>query len=90
MNAAGEWKSITTAPKDGTEILIVMPGGQSDHFHVMYWCSEEERWCSRYTAYLRITEKELAACYLLPMWAEINDPPSSLCAGPGIVQERTE
>lgn len=84
MNATSEWRAMATAPKNGNEILIVLPGGHSDHYHVMYW-DGEEAWLSRYHDDYRITEAALAECHLMPMWAEIHDPPSSLCAGPGIV-----
>ena len=87
MSAAGEWKPIDTAPKDGTEILIVMPGGHSDHYHVVIWDDEERAWVSRYHDDWTLTDGQIAACHLLPMWAEINFPPSSLCApGFGIRQ----
>jgi hypothetical protein len=77
--AAGAWKPWTTAPKDGTEILLVLPGGHSDHYHAVCWDSGEDAWISRYHEDWKMTEESLRACHLLPMWAEINDPPSSLC-----------
>ena len=71
-----DWKPIETAPKDGTEILIALPGGHSDHFHVVFW--KDDAWNHRFSL-LRITEAAIQHCDARPSWVELDDPPGSLC-----------
>jgi len=80
-----EWNHISTAPKDGQEILICIPGGHSDSYYVVCWEPENEPpcWQSR-DGNTTLTVNSIERCYLQPMWMELPIPPSSLCAGPGI------
>ena len=77
---ANQWKHIGTAPKDGRDILVCLPGGMSDHFFPVCWNDEDGVWECRWHQTMRLTEEEIARCYLQPMWMEIPTPPSSLCA----------
>lgn len=73
-----DWKPIETAPKDGREILLVMPGAMSDHFHVVIW--NNGAWRSRFDDnQVCITENDIVRCYSRPYWVELDDPPTSLC-----------
>lgn len=72
------WKPITTAPKTGKEILIVLPGAHSDHFYVVHW--KDNAWRSRFSGNsICITENDIRKCYTRPSWVELDDPPGSLC-----------
>lgn len=72
------WQPIETAPKDGTEILLAMPGGMSDHFYVVYW--HAGAWRSRFDENrVTITDKAISRCYLRPCWVKLDPPPTSLC-----------
>lgn len=76
------WQDINTAPKDGTEILICMPGGQSDHYYVVFWDHDSETWQSRDSDEILLTTEDINACHLRPMWCELEPCPSSLCFTP--------
>lgn len=85
------WQPIETAPKDGTDILICMPGGMSDHYYPVCWAepdpedAEDElretgpAWQCRWKLDMILTEDQIARCHLRPMWQELTAPPTSLC-----------
>jgi hypothetical protein len=99
------WKPIAEAPKDGSDILLCIASGSSDKFYHVYW-SQEDRWDEATQCMVtdefwqetgagerqRFTDAKLAGCYLLPMWCEIDPPPSSLSRDgivyPGYVERR--
>ncbi len=81
---------MSTAPKDGTDILICMPGGQSDHYYPVHWNAEPDDedqsmgirtpcWQCRWELGMFLTEDQIERCHLAPMWQHLTAPPSSLC-----------
>ena len=81
--ASMKWQPMAAAPKDGTEILLCTPGGQSDHYHAVFWDDDEAgpAWYSRYHDDWCLTEQELSEYHLAPMWRDLEPPPTSLCSG---------
>lgn len=53
-----DWKPIDTAPKDGRDILICMPGGQSDHYYPVCWDDETGSWTCRYGDLVTLRDSE--------------------------------
>lgn len=82
------WQPIETAPKDGTEILICMPGGQSDHYYIVCWSDDFRYWQNRSSendglpGVGDLTERDIQSCHLKPMWCHLEPPPTSLCFKP--------
>jgi hypothetical protein len=80
MSKAGDkhwdWQPIETAPKDGSRILISLPGGHWDDFYVVRW--EEGNWMPTGEG-KAITEQRILRCYTRPSWVKLDDPPGSLC-----------
>lgn len=82
-----EWKYYKDAPKDGSDILLCLPGAQSDHYYPVRWIDDLEAkeddlasacWQCRYHFNMTVTEEEINNCYLKPMWRYLDAPPSSL------------
>jgi len=79
-----EWQPIETAPKDGSSILLCMPGS-TDIYIVVGWTEADpyeprviEGWETTYGDIV-LTEEELMAGNLPPMWKNLpNCPPTSL------------
>lgn len=90
-----DWQPIETAPKDGTDILICLPTGTSDHYYPVCWVDADEDdgvdescWQCRWREEMILTEEQICGCYLKPMWTRLEHPPSSLCSGAGIKNDQ--
>lgn len=83
--AAGIWQPWETVPRDGTEVLVCTPGGNSDHFMVLRWDTDEEppAWEARSYVHWRIPEEGMLNVHLGAVWAHLYHPPNSLCYGIG-------
>lgn len=101
MTMATVFHPMSEAKRDGTTILICVPGGQSDHYYPVCWADTEElladldapsdrllsaireaggAWQCPWRPDMVLTEAEIAANHLQPMWCELPIPPTSLCA----------
>lgn len=73
---------MDSAPKDGTDILICTPGGNSDHYYVVAWNPDlrPPQWQCRWSWDMRLSEEFLANCHIPPMWMDLPLHPGSLSA----------
>jgi hypothetical protein len=79
------WQPIETIPRDGSTVLVCMPGS-TDNFFVVAWEDDEDNdldpaWRCPQRGIVLLTDEEIAACHLRPMWCAVTHPPTSLSAG---------
>ena len=83
------WQPIETAPRDESLIIVCMPSGSHDRYYVVQWRWPEEEqnegsaqaWRGQEDDSVLITDEQIAACHLRPMWCALIAPTTSLCAG---------
>jgi hypothetical protein len=83
--ASGVWQEMATAPRNGEDILICVPGA-TDHWFVVSWEADEGeldagQWVSG-DGTPAFTDETLASGHLRPMWQALTHCPTSLCSAP--------
>lgn len=73
-----EWKSWWDNPPQDRPLLVCVPGS-TDHWYLVEWDYDEECFVDLNTREPSFEDGMLEECYLLPMWTELEESPSSIC-----------